>query len=166
MRSIALFILAACGAPKAAQPPTPPAAPEAEPAQGDEEAGTLGHGSGPGTGMGVGSRVATKKVMTIGLPSVQGDLDRQTVRREVLRHQVKLEFCLEKEAVKKANLSGNTTARFVINARGLVLASTASGFDAEVDGCVVNVFRNIKFPAKPARANVQVAYPLTFHGAK
>jgi len=99
--------------------------------------------------------------VSIGQPTVTGDLDKAIIRRYVKRNIQKLTYCYEKELLQKPGLSGTINVSFGITTDGKVTSTTGSGVNANVATCVGSVISSIEFP-KPKSGSVQVTYPLTF----
>ena len=135
--------------------------------------GTIGNGSKvgqgwgePGTGVGRPRRhVAQGPTDMIGRPIIGGDLDRAIIRRYIRQNIDKISYCYEKQLLAKPGLGGTVNVQFLIAGNGSVQASSGSGLDSEVAGCVAGVIKNIKFPAPANGGNVQVNYPFNFHPA-
>jgi hypothetical protein len=120
-----------------------------------------GWGSAPGTG-GFRGRVPS---ISIGQPSVQGDLNKAIVRRYIKRNAQKLQYCYEKQLRVTPRLAGTVATRFTIGADGKVSDATARGMaSAEVNACVAAVIQDIEFP-KPKGGEVVVSYPLVFRSS-
>jgi hypothetical protein len=124
--------------------------------------GTIGHGSGSGTGYGKGTH-PVPPLVSIGQPTVTGDLDKAIVRRYIKRNVQKLQYCYEKELLVTKTLHGTVTAEFTITQNGAVDTSTASGIkNKNVESCVAAVIKNIEFPKPKGGSSVTVTYPMTF----
>jgi hypothetical protein len=131
--------------------------------------GTIGHGSGTGgsgTGSGIGGlrgrHTAASPTIKLGEATVKGDLDKAIIRRYVKRNIQKLQYCYEKELIKKSGLAGKLVAKWTINDQGKTEdVATPTTFDPDVGACVVTVFTGIEFP-KPKSGTVAVSYPFTF----
>ena len=130
--------------------------------------GTIGHGSGYGTSYGCGgggmrSRNTAVPSISIGQPTVKGDLDKAIIRRYIKRNIQKLMYCYEKQLLVKPKLKGTVTIDFTIGVDGKVSASSAAGMkDKDVESCVASVVKGIEFPKPKGGADVTVAYPLTY----
>ncbi|MGE0396711.1 MAG: AgmX/PglI C-terminal domain-containing protein [Kofleriaceae bacterium] len=135
--------------------------------------GTIGNGSKAGEGWGEGGNghgrmrrhVAQGPSTDIGRPIIGGDLDRSIIRRYIRQNIDKISYCYEKQLLAKPGLDGTVSVQFLIAGNGSVQASSGSGLDSEVSGCVAGVIKNIKFPAPKNGGNVQVNYPFNFHPA-
>ena len=130
--------------------------------------GTIGHGSGTGSGYGSGSgrglggkRKAKIPDVKIGSPTATGDLDKATIRRYIPRRRAQIKHCYEKELQVKQALRGTVVTNFTISPSGSVIASSGSGVDGKVAGCIARVIRGIQFPKPRGGGIVQVRYP--FH---
>ncbi|MFN0251950.1 MAG: AgmX/PglI C-terminal domain-containing protein [Kofleriaceae bacterium] len=135
--------------------------------------GTIGNGDKAGEGWGEGSdgrgprmrRVSQVPTTDLGRPIVGGDLDRSIIRRYIRQNIDKISYCYEKKLLAKPGLGGTVSVQFLIAGNGSVQASSGTGLDGEVAGCVAGVIKNIKFPAPANGGNVQVNYPFNFHAA-
>lgn len=101
--------------------------------------------------------------LTLGQISVTGDLDREVVRRALKRNQRKLMDCYDKQLAKKPKLRGAVLAKFTIDAKGSVTASSAAGMnDGDLETCVARTIQGIEFPTPRSRGMVTATAPLTF----
>ena len=126
----------------------------------DNEAGDRkGHGD-----IGLGGKAAHTSVpsISIGQPSVLGDLDKAIIRRYIKRNLQKFQYCYEKQLLDKPGLAGTVQTQFAIGVDGKVTSSTGTGFDATVASCVAAVIQQIEFPKPKTRSVVQVNYPFVF----
>ncbi|MDB4955832.1 MAG: domain containing protein [Myxococcales bacterium] len=98
----------------------------------------------------------------LGEATGSGDLDKATIRRYIKQNIEKFSYCYSKELLAHPNIEGTVVAAFFISPTGIVQGSTATGFDANVSGCVAGVVSGIAFP-RPHGGGVQVNYPFTFH---
>jgi hypothetical protein len=131
--------------------------------------GQIGSGSGTGSGYGRpgGMRprpAVDQPVITLGTPTIQGDFDKNILRRYVRRYMNRLRYCYERQLLVSPTLAGTVTARFTIAPGGKVTSSTATGVDAELAGCVSKAIAAIEF-AKPRGGKVDVTYPIVFRPA-
>ena len=131
--------------------------------------GTIGRGTGTGSGYGLaggrgGMRGRTSVVpeISIGQPSVQGDLDKAIIRRYIKRNIQNIQYCYERELLAHPTLEGALTAHFVISPTGSVSSVRAEGLSTEVATCITNVIKDIEFPRPRTSGIVQVSYPFTF----
>jgi len=129
-----------------------------------------GMGVGPGKGHGIGGlnrRSSAVPTITIGRPTVKGDLDAAILRRYLRRNIMKLQYCYEKELLATPGIQGTVTVAFTIGSDGRVSASSADGLrNTSVQSCMANVIKAIEFP-KPKSSEVVVSYPITVYpGAK
>ena len=74
-----------------------------------------------------------------------------------------LRKCYENELAKKPSLRGTVQAQFVIDGKGQVIKSEASGVDPAVASCIAEVIKKLAFPA--LAEITQVSYPITFRPA-
>jgi hypothetical protein len=132
---------------------------------GTGDVGLFGNEAGENHGSaGFGRRGVQAPVLgvTIGQPSVQGDLDRAIIRRYIKRNLQNIQSCYEKQLLKAPRLAGTVEAEFTIGADGKVTASTATGVDAAVASCVADVIQQIEFPKPKNNSVASVKYPLVF----
>jgi Ca-activated chloride channel homolog len=132
---------------------------------------TIGYARTMGSGYGYVSaprvtmrdRYVVTPTVLIGQPVANGDLDKSIIRRYIKRYFAKIQYCYEKELLARPKLGeGTVSIKFMIDNRGLVIASEASGFDATVGACVAAVMKEIEFPMARGGGNVEVNYPFTF----
>ena len=122
----------------------------------------LSLGSGSPLGAPAGAR-APSSTLTFGQVVVAGDLDREVIRRFLKHNQHKLVDCYDKQLVKRPKLRGSVLAKFTIDAKGSVTASSAAGMnDGDVETCVAKTIQGIEFPAPRSRGAVTATAPLTF----
>ncbi len=135
--------------------------------------GTIGNGSkagdgwgGPGNGHG-GQR--NHNVVNpdgiIGRPTLDGDLDKATIKRYIKRSVDKISYCYEKQLLANPNIGGTINVAFYIDPNGNVKSSQGQGFDATVSSCVSGVIAQISFPKPKNGGGVQVNYPFNFRPA-
>jgi len=126
--------------------------------------GSIGHGIGYSSGVLASRAVVAAPEIRFAQPTISsGSLDAAILRRYIKRQTAKLRYCYEKTLLGKPTLAGTVTATFVIDRSGLVVASTATGLDNDVDACVADVIRRIEFP-RPTNSDytIKVNYPFTF----
>ena len=90
-----------------------------------------------------------------------GDLDKEVIRTVIKDQLAKLVACYEKGLAANPALEGTVMTQFFIAPNGAVAGSHASGIAPEVDRCIAQTIRDIKFP-RPKGGGVQVNYPFTF----
>jgi hypothetical protein len=125
--------------------------------------GKVGSGAGRSGGDGGDGRTSQVPTVSLGQPSAKGDLERAIIRRYIKHHIHKIEYCYEKELLKKPALAGTVQSEFVIAPDGKVASSIAKGFDDDVASCVAAVIEHIEFPKPKGGDAVQVHYPFIFH---
>lgn len=91
-----------------------------------------------------------------------GPLDKDAIRREFRAHMRAITLCYEQRLLEDGTLQGTTHVTFSIAADGTVTTAAASGFDTQVDECVVEVVKRMVFPAPDGGGVVKVNYPLIF----
>lgn len=99
--------------------------------------------------------------LSIGAPSVQGDLDKAVIRRTLKRVRPKISSCYEKALRLAPTLEGLVLVEFLIRNDGSVASSAVSGVSSEIASCVANVIKSVAFP-KPAAGSVKVNCPFVF----
>ncbi len=97
-----------------------------------------------------------------GQPTMQGNLDKLTIRAVVIARTDKIRFCYEKALLAKPGLAGTVTVAFYIQPDGTVGSSVATGVDQDVATCVADVIKTLEFPKPDGGGGVQVQYPFTF----
>ena len=141
-------------------------------------AGGLGlRGSGPGGGgvgetgkLGVGSsdsggrsKLTAKKKPTFrrGKLVVMGSLDREIIARVLRRATSRLRYCYTRALQKNPSLKGRVTVSFLIDQRGRVSSSTASGTvgDKSVERCFAGAIKSQIFPEPKGGGIVRVKAP-------
>ncbi len=131
--------------------------------------GTIGHGSGMGSGYGIaggrgGMRGRSSAVpsVSLGQPTVEGNLDKAIVRRYIKRNIQKIQYCYERELLANPSLGGTVSSTFTISASGLVASVRSQGVSTAVASCITSVIKDIEFPRPGAGGVVQIAYPFAF----
>jgi outer membrane biosynthesis protein TonB len=122
-------------------------------------------GNGAGAGVGSGSDIGS---LDTGSFSVQGGLDRETVRRVIASYRGQIRACYDK-ALLRSKVSGRIVYRWQISPSGPVVTvnitqSTVS--DTALEGCVLGVIRSMIFPAAPNGRPTTVIYPFVFQSNK
>jgi hypothetical protein len=119
---------------------------------------TIGHGAGP---RGVnGSRGENGTQVTLGEQHATAGLDPVIIKRIVRRHINELYYCYDKELVKAPKVDGTVQTKFAIELDGKVSDASATGMNADMQTCVVDVLQRIEFPRPTSK--VDVTYPLAF----
>jgi len=135
--------------------------------------GTIGHGtsgSGFGTGHGRigGSRPASSVTVAQPPPQVAGALDKDVLRRVIMRSRNRFKYCYQRQLATDPNLAGKVVTRFVIGPEGNVTTVQDAGStltDATVLACVQSAFKSMQFPRPNGGGVVIVTYPLIFQSA-
>lgn len=103
---------------------------------------------------------------TISKPRVNGDIDREIVRRYIRRQRDRIRYCYERELLTQPDLAGTVESSFLIDGNGAVVASTASGIGhSKVEKCVADIVKAISFPQPSGGSSVQVTYPFRFRSS-
>lgn len=127
--------------------------------------GTIGHGSGTGSGYGAGAgRGGLRRApqVTSGSPTVAGGIDKAIIQRVIRRHLPRIRTCYERQLTKEPALEGRVIVKFAIGPSGDVMTAVASGIHPDIERCIGNAFRAMKFPAPKSAGTVTVSYPLVF----
>ncbi|HEY6476442.1 MAG TPA: AgmX/PglI C-terminal domain-containing protein [Polyangia bacterium] len=132
--------------------------------------GRVGGGGGPGYGWGHGiGDLATHKPhgpdAIPGIGHVQGNLDKEIIRRIVRRHLNEVRFCYQDALTKRPSLEGRLVTQFTIAPSGRVLAAVVQSSTLKavaVEACVVNAIKRWEFPAPEHGGLAMVSYPFTF----
>jgi Ca-activated chloride channel homolog len=129
---------------------------------------TIGHGAGVGSGSGYGrgggsygGRAPAPQIRA-GATVVTGSLSKDVIRRIIKRHLNEVRFCYEQQLQSDPTLAGRVVIKFVVDARGDVIAASAveSTFaDTIIESCILQAVRRWKFPAPEGGGNVVVTYP-------
>ena len=132
--------------------------------------GTKGRGTGAsGHGSGAGVFGKGKGDASIGIGGeetvIMGSLDPAIIDAVIKRHLAQIQYCYERELPSKPKLNGKLVVHFVIEADGRVsqaaMKSTTMN-DANVESCVAERFKMIRFPNPKGGGIVTVNYPLLF----
>lgn len=105
-------------------------------------------------------RVVRAHVAASTQPPVPDYLDKLTVRLHVQRTLDRIKGCYDDRLAADPTLAGTVRTHFVILPSGSVTSPTASGLDAEIESCIVNILTGIKFPR--SQNGVGVTYPFHF----
>ncbi len=135
---------------------------------------TIGHGGGGGSGSGygrgaggLGGRQGKAPKIRSGKTVVRGSLSKEVIRRIVHRHINEVKFCYERELVKRPDLAGRVSTKFIINGTGAVqMAAVANSTlgSAAVENCIAQAVRRWTFPAPEGGGVVIVTYPFQLTG--
>ena len=100
----------------------------------------------------------------LGNPTVEGDLDGETIRRSARRHRHEIRDCYQRELERTVGLGGRVDVWFLIDPAGNVpLARIESSelANENVEECLVRRLRRWRFPAPGTPGNVRVLFPFT-----
>jgi metallo-beta-lactamase class B len=93
---------------------------------------------------------------------IQGNPDKEIIRRIIRRHINEVKSCYERELVTKPSLFGTIKVDFTIGATGDVLAASRGSStmnDRELEDCTVAALRTWRFPKPLGGVTVKVTYP-------
>ncbi|MCB9702185.1 MAG: AgmX/PglI C-terminal domain-containing protein [Myxococcales bacterium] len=118
------------------------------------DVGSIGH-IGRGGGPAPGSAPAP-------MPTVEGQLDRDIVRRIVRAHMKEIRACFDAALARDSALSGRISVDFVIRGDGDVKSATIGEgdiTDAALGACMTKAVKRWRFPKSRDGGEVQVSYP-------
>lgn len=123
-----------------------------------------GDGSGYGRGSGAGFGGRGKRVPRVrqGKAEVQGDLDKDIVRRIVRAHINEVRHCYEQGLTGNPQLEGRVSIEFSILGTGTVSSAVVNEStlpDAAVGNCITKSVKRWKFPKPEGGGAVTVTYP-------
>lgn len=133
--------------------------------------GTSPVGSGSGSGYGrIGAHRPPPSNPTISpsQPVVVGAMDKDVLRRVILRNRNRFKYCYQRQLATNPNLQGKVVTRFVIGPDGNVATVQDAGStlsDSTVIACVHRTFKTMMFPQPTGGGVVIVTYPLVFQSA-
>ena len=132
--------------------------------------GTRGRGGGGGGKYGMAAgQIGRKGRSDItaggGQAVIMGALDRSVIDAYIKRNLAKIRWCYEKELNKDPKLFGRIVINFIISGTGAVSSSkvnrTTMG-NQNVESCVADQIKKIRFPAPKGGGIVIVNYPFVF----
>ncbi len=101
--------------------------------------------------------------------SIEGELDRETVRRYIQSKLDQIRFCYQKEVQVHPNLAGQIKAEWIILPTGNVAKvriGQSSLNNNAVESCVVSRIQTWRFPSPKGGGTVKVSYPFIFKVTK
>ncbi len=129
---------------------------------------SYGTGDGFGPGGGIGGKPLVRKTNAIKTIEVGGDvvgkLPQEAVKRIIRASFPRFRACYEQGLKKDPGLRGTVSVRFIIDTTGAVETASLSGgsmADAQVQSCVLGVYKTMSFP-EPEGGKVMVTYPIDF----
>ncbi len=114
-----------------------------------------------------GSRITDPtSSLVLGTAITSGAVERADVDR-VLRSQLSsLQSCYERAFAKKPSLSSRITVTFPVDPDGSVPTASVVGGLGEMQPCVINVVRKLRFPGPPGGGSTQVSFSLSLENAR
>jgi TonB family protein len=107
--------------------------------------------------------------LIVGLPTVSGELDRETVRRYIQTKLDQIRYCYQKEVQRNPDLAGQIQVEWIIlpagNVTAVKVASTSMNSDP-VESCIVSRVQTWRFPSPKGGGTVRVRYPFMFKVTK
>jgi TonB family protein len=126
---------------------------------------SYGHEHGLGEFSGFRTHIPRPPVVTQGILTTRGSLDKEIIRRVVHLHMNEVKYCYDKELVRKVGLEGRLSVQFVISSVGQVLTSVVQSStlgNVYVEKCVTDAVKRWPFP-KPREGGIAiVSYPFNF----
>jgi TonB family protein len=101
--------------------------------------------------------------------SVDGGLDRDTVRRIIQSYRSQVRACYDRALVSSPNLQGRVVYRWKILSDGRVDDTSiqkATLDSANLKSCVLEVIQRMQFPKSTRGLSTTVIYPFVFQGLK
>jgi len=86
--------------------------------------------------------------------------DKVTIRKVIRAAKSGFEFCYERALLKQPSLAGVVEVEFKIEVDGSVIHAVAKGLTPEVEQCMVEKTRELRFP--PSTSRISVRYPFNF----
>ena len=104
---------------------------------------------------------AVDAAVDAGLAFGPGDkVDRGTIAKVVRSASAGFRFCFEKALQQQPGLAGKVTVEFTIEPDGSVQTAVATGLTPEVEQCMVERARKLRFP--PGSVSTKVRFPFIF----
>ncbi len=113
----------------------------------------------------MGEREARDPEVALGDPTVDGYLDRETIRRVMRQHRREIRDCYQRELQRNPDLAGRVVVFFTIDPAGSVAQARIESSDlnnSDVENCVVGRIRRFRFPQPSTPGLVNVNYPFMF----
>ena len=88
-----------------------------------------------------------------------GVLDNHKIHRVIATSMPKLAPCYEQQLAKQVDVAARVDVIFTIGTTGSVTDVHAAGVNVEIEACIVDVVRQLRFPS-PVGGTVTVHYPL------
>lgn len=139
---------------------------------------TIGHGTG-GRGPGgpragrligeINGRAAKGPTPRPGTPTIRGSLSKEVIRRIVRRRLNEIKFCYDQGLMRRPDLSGRVSVRFLITGNGVVqgaIVDSSTIADPGVEACITKAVRRMTFPKPEDEGIVSVIYPFTLTSAE
>ena len=89
-----------------------------------------------------------------------GDIDKNAVKSTVKSNLAKLQTCYDRALLANPGIEGKVLATFKVAIDGTVREAKASGVHPDLESCVADVIKTLRFPA--GTTEVAVSYPFTF----
>jgi tetratricopeptide (TPR) repeat protein len=124
--------------------------------------GGTGSGYGRGAGAGFGGRGTRVPTVRQARAEVQGNLDRDIIRRIVRAHINEIRYCYNQTLARDPNDGGRVLTEFVIGSDGRVVSAQAKEStlkDNATAACIATAIRRWTFPRPEGGGTVTVSYP-------
>jgi TonB family protein len=103
------------------------------------------------------------EVILDGELEISAGMGKDVVRKVIKDSVTKLQYCYEKTLLANPGIEGKVMATFTIAPEGSVTDVKCAGVHPDVETCVAETVKALKFP--PSAAKVEVQYPFTFKPA-
>lgn len=101
-------------------------------------------------------------------PPLEGQLDREVIRRVVREHHREIRECYNQQYQSNSDLAGRVVVSFTVASHGDVVRAEISESDLDnddVEDCLVRRFRRFRFPEAGTAGLIHVYYPFVFTGS-
>ncbi len=95
----------------------------------------------------------------------ESSIDRSAVRKVIKNHLLEFKKCYELEFKTKPDLEGKVVVDLAVSDKGNVLKTKIVSTqlnNLNVENCLLDVFKTLKFPNAPNGTVVEVRYPFLF----
>ncbi|MEI7974152.1 MAG: AgmX/PglI C-terminal domain-containing protein, partial [Bdellovibrio sp.] len=103
------------------------------------------------------------------IESVEGGLDRESVRRTLAQYRKEIKTCYDRALVKKPRISGRVLYQWTITGSGFTSSARqlSSGLETlSLETCVLSIIEGIRWPESKNGSSTIVKYPFEFTNRK
>jgi TonB family protein len=94
---------------------------------------------------------------------ISAGMDKEAIRKAIRDHLIPIRHCYEKELKVKPKLSGKLVLEWDVEDKGKVTRVVVKkSADPEVDHCIAEVIKGVKFPEPPKGQIGRIAFPFEF----